>query len=77
MEKVYCKWCGESFICENELLNSKCLKNPEGKHEICEGYEGGAGKWTCKFCATTTVCTLQTFVNLPCLKSSSGYHVPL
>ena len=78
MTTYFCKWCGENLKSENDLLNTECFINPEGKHEIYENYEGGEGKWTCKYCGRTTVKDLKTFINMKeCSKSPSGYCTPL
>jgi len=82
MTKFYCKWCGDSFDTIEELENSHCLKNPEGKHEIYNGYDGGVGQWTCEFCKSTSrEITLAMFTDRKCLEggeqSPSNYHIPM
>jgi hypothetical protein len=75
-QKVYCKWCGQSFPDVRTLAINTCNRNPEGskRHELYEGSE--KPQYSCKFCGQTFRTIGDMSVTQTCGRKPNKRHEP-
>ena len=75
MEKVYCKYCGDSHRDIRLLTTLRCRKNPNGDYH--EPYEGDEkDRYYCKYCGDSHR-DIRLLTTLRCRKNqNSDYHEP-